>query len=633
MPKLSVSFALIAFLAATAEAQWKIPNPRTTDHPGVKDAPAADPRTFPDEKAFQERSAATLAALRTNNLENWRKGWFATGGDPGKYIPGPAMAMLLADPNDPNALKFMNDDRSHKEHYHFAAVNWGRFYPIFRDALTPETRRKLAQEADKHNSYVGAPGTENHKVMWYTTANVLPYYIEGDRFARMPKMAAVANRKAWLRQYVQRLYAAGQGEWDSSSYLVYDLNGMLNIYDFCPDQESRLLAKAVLDFYVAGYALKYTDGCYCGPNQRGHVSGPIGNGADRTGWLWWGCGYSPTLERLRGSLTAVHAITSGYRPSQVLCNLAHRDLPALPFEARNSKPSYWQGTEQPVPNQYRETVYVTRHYTMGTLWNGHGSQITRFNIVAAGDKAGAIAFTGGSPGRSDHTGKPIDFGYADGIGRWDQTCQVGPTHICLSRVPDDQEPAYAFFTLPAGATRPRRQGRWWFIQANKTYLAIHSLGGEGHLGETTLTEGQKTANAGEVAKGRTPRNKPEPILIFPGRKTGFVVETADVTTYATLDAFAKAVTANTAPDTAAMADKLAVKYRTLAGKAVEMRFDEDARQPAVSIDGKAVSYENWPVYDSPYLKLDKGVLTVNDGKEGFVVDCSGQTPVYKPWKP
>lgn len=630
MHKSVTAFVLTTVLTAAASAQWKIPNPQTVDCPGAKDAPAADPKTYPDEKAFQERAAATLAGLRTNNLENWRKGWFATGGDPGKYIPGPAMAMLLNDPKDPNALKYMNDDRSCTEHYHFAAVNWGRFYPIFKDALTPETRKKLAVAADRHNSYVGAPGTENHKVMWYTTANVLPYYIEGDRFARMPKMDAVKDRKAWLRQYVQRLYAAGQGEWDSSSYLVYDLNGMLNIYDFCPDQESRLLAKAVLDFYVAAYALKYTDGCFCGPNQRGHVSGPIANGADRTGWLWWGCSFTPTAERLRGSLTAVHAITSGYRPSKVLCNLAHRNLPVLPFEARNSKPSYWQGTEEPNANQYRETVYVSKHFTMGTLWNGHGSQITRFCVVAAGEKSGGIPFTGGSPGRSDHTGKPIEHGYADGIGRWDQTCQVGPTHICISRVPDGNEPAYAFFTLPADAGKPEQQGGWWFIQAGKTYVGLYPLAGKAEIGETTLTESQKAANAKEVEKGRTAKHKPQPILIFPGRKTGFLVQVADVTMFPTAKAFQDWVAA-APPLTGNFADKLTVCWQTR-GDEVEMRYDESARQPAVIANEAAISYK-WPVYDSPYLKLDKSVMTVNDGKEGFVVDCSGDLPVYKAWKP
>jgi hypothetical protein len=28
-----------------------------------------------------------------------------------------------------------------------------------------------------------------------------------------------------------------------------------------------------------------------------------------------------------------------------------------------------------------------------------------------------------------------------------------------------------------------------------------------------------------------------------------------------------------------------------------------------------------------------GVLTVNDGKEGFVVDFAGKMPVYRAWKP
>jgi len=630
--------ALLAALAAAAGGQWTIPDPRTTDHPGARAAPASDPRTYADADGFARRAAATLAALRTNDLSQWRRGWFEKGGDPGKYIPGPAMAMLLANPADPNARKYMNDDRSYREHYHFAAVNWARFYPLFSGALTPEVRRKFSDEAARVSSYLEGPGTENHKVMWYTSALVLPFYIEGDRFAKRSKADAVAHRKAWLRQYVQRLYAAGQGEWDSSTYLMFDLNGMLNVYDFSKDADCRLLAKAALDFYVAAYALKYADGVFCGPNQRGHCDGPVRTISDRTGWLWWGSTFQPPAQQLRGSLHAVAAITSGYRPPRVLCNIAQRRLAKLPFESRDSKPDYWQGTLEPRPNTYRESVYVTRHYTMGTLWNGHGGQITRFQLVAAGGGGprsvgagggGGIPFTGGSPGRSDHTGKQIDFGYADGIGRWDQTCQVGPTHVCISDIPPDQQPAYAFFTLPEAAGKPEQHRRWWFLQAGATYLALYPLGGDGQVGRTTLTEREKAANAKEVEKGRTARYAPQPILIFPGRRTGFVLETADADRYPTMEAFRKAVLAGAAPDTSRLADRLAVSYRTLAGRAIAMRFDDAAGQPAVSIDGKAVSYADWPVYDGPYLKLARGVMTVADGREGFAVDCTGDLPVYK----
>jgi hypothetical protein len=46
-----------------------------------------------------------------------------------------------------------------------------------------------------------------------------------------------------------------------------------------------------------------------------------------------------------------------------------------------------------------------------------------------------------------------------------------------------------------------------------------------------------------------------------------------------------------------------------------------------------VSLKEWPVYDGKYVTQKDGILTVNDGKDGFIVDFSGDKPVYKPWKP
>lgn len=63
-------------------------------------------------------------------------------------------------------------------------------------------------------------------------ANVLPSYAATNRFSGLSTDQALLCAKQGLRDYVKFLYAHGQGEWDSSSYLMFDLHGMLNIYDF-----------------------------------------------------------------------------------------------------------------------------------------------------------------------------------------------------------------------------------------------------------------------------------------------------------------------------------------------------------------------------------------------------------------
>ena len=195
----ALGFALVLGLVVCpwAHAQWKIPSPLTAVHPGAKEAPASNPATYPDEKGFQKRAGIIVEGLATSELAQWRRGYF-TGGDPGKYLPGPAMAKLMRDPDDAQARRFMNDERSYREHYHFAAVNWARFLPLFGDALTPETKTKLAQQAGRFTAYLNGGGTENHKTMWWTSANVLPHYLQGGRLALKDKDDALAEAKRQL---------------------------------------------------------------------------------------------------------------------------------------------------------------------------------------------------------------------------------------------------------------------------------------------------------------------------------------------------------------------------------------------------------------------------------------------------
>ncbi len=623
---------LTAILApAAAAAAWDVPNPRKADHPGAHAAPASSPATYPDERAFQDRARRVLLALKEQDMGTYRRGYF-TGGDPGKYLPGCAMARLLLDPADAEARRYMNDDRSYKEHYHFAAVNWGRFLPLFGDALTPETKEKLAGAARTYGSYHSGGGTENHKVMWYSSALVLPHYLEGDgMLGRMPKEAVRRKMKGWLRSYVKGLYAAGQGEWDSSTYLMFDVNGMLNLYDFSPDPEVRLLAKAALDWYVAAYALKYTDGVYAGPHQRGYADGPAQTIADQTGYLWWGSNYAPTADQMRSWRYTIHPITSSWRPNRVLCRIARKDLPDLPFESRNSKPNYWfgQGIE-PKPNQSQETVYATKHFTMATQWDrawgqradGHVfDQRTRFQLVAVSPRGGTV-FTGGHPWQHH---------YEDRKGKYDQRCQVGAAVISVSRIPEDDYPAYSFFSVPEGASEPVAQGGWFFMQASGTFVGLHGLGEKAGVGATELTEKQKRQNASDVENGRPPRHRPEPILKFDGRRTGFICQAADATEFRSLQAFAAAVLRKCKVDTSAWADRMQVAYRGLDGRTVTMRYVDGSERAEVAVDGQAVDYDSWPLYGGPYVKQAGGVLTVNDGHEGFVVDFSGEMPVYRSW--
>jgi len=594
----------VIVLLALAAVAW--------DVPAGKDAPAADPQTYPDEAGFQKRAKLVAESVATVDPVRWRQGWFKAGGDPGKYLPLACMAKLMLNPDDAVARQYMNDDRSYKETYHFAVVNWARFLPLCGDALTADTKKKLAEAHGRGNRYFDQSGTENHKIMWLAAANVMPSYVEGDRFSGMGTAEALAKAKKQLRDYVKGLYAHGQGEWDSSTYLMFDLHGMLNIYDFAKDAETRLLARAALDWYVAGYALKYRDGVYTAPNQRGFAGSAASTISDQTGWLWWDSQARISTNEAKGFLYAMHPATSAWRPSKVLCNIARKKLTGLPVEQRNTKPNYWYGANQKPEPMYRETVYLAPQFTIGTLWNGHGSQLTRF-MVAINTDTGPVTLTGGNPRCSDHTGAKTGLGFADGNGRYTQFAAHDNIVVCLSNAPeDDKDAGYSFLRLPDGVEPKLADGGWWTMTIGQTVVGVYPLGGTPEVAATLPDK-----------RGNTVR-----MLKIPGARTGFVLQ---VVTAAEAKALTKAKVE--APKFDADMD---VTCTGPDGKTLRAKFrpagngDAHGNQFAeVSIDNAAVDATKWLAYGGPFVLQKERNLTVSDGVESYIVEFAGELPVYR----
>jgi hypothetical protein len=590
---------------------------------------------YSDEKGFAERRQAVLEALTLQDLGAYRRGYFS-GGDPGKYLPGHAMARMIVLPEADEAIQLMNDDRSYREHYHFAATNWARFLPLFGEkSLTPGTKQNLAEQAFRYSAYLNGGGTENHKTMWITSANVLPTYLQGDRgLAHQSKEQSLEQSKQQLRHFVKGLYAAGAGEWDSPTYSMFTGHGLMNIIDFSEDPEARLLAQAGLDWIVSYYALKHVDGLFVPPNQRGHYREAYDSIVDQTGYLWWGGDRRLDQERMKTWRYAIHPATSNYRPNEVITDIANRRLPGLPVELRNSKPNYWFGQNQkPQAGVYPETLYIDQHFTMGSLWSGHSSQITRFGIGVDTDQGGVL-ITGGHPRKSDHTGKKIDHGYGDGISRYLQSAQAGQTYLALAQIPEDEPIDYMFVSIPPD-TRVISNNEWMTYPIGKVTIAVRGIGGQAEIGKAQLTTKQEKQNDRAEKKGNPLPHQPADIVMVRGRQVGFVVEVLN-----TLDEKEIQAALNvTQLDEGSLASDAAVKYLNSNGRSISLRFNPDPngdrhgdRRAEASIDGNPVDYETWPIASGPFIEQEPGRLSVYNGKDGFVIDFTGEEPVYSSWK-
>ncbi len=611
-------------LCGRAAGDFEPLDPHQTDHPAVDDAPAASPLTYDDEDGFRRRADRTMRELATVDLGTYRRGYFA-GGDPGKYLPLHAMARLLLDADDEQAHHYLNDDRSPTEHYHFAAVNWARLIPLFGDALTTRTMRRFADNASNRNTYIstGGRGTENHHVMQLTAGVVLPDYLETNRFAAANIDVARERAKDWLRWYVRKLYHYGQSEWDSSTYMAFNINGLLNIYDFSHDPESRLLARAALDWYATAGALKYVNGMHSGPKERGWTERAFQSYGDQTLWLWWGSTGEPEDDTLRGARYAMHAITSSYRPNRVISNIARRNIEPLPAEYRNAKPNYWHGLDKPpkdpVKNVSQESLYITEHYTLGTMWWSEDvcTQLLRMQLGAKTED-GAIGFTGSAPGtyndqrrykagQGTHIMRPSMQVDPRTVATYVQYSQVGPTVICMAAFGSRAVDRFTYFSTPVEFIQ---FGHWRAARAGETFVGV-----------LPLTETVEERTLGDLDA-----------MVFPGDESGFVLQTADTNSFGSLAEFGAALE-KLDIDLSDWDESMKVAVETMDGRTVTMRYRRSRDHADVSIDGEPVSYENWREYDGPHVRQADGVLKVFDGTDGFLIDFTGDMPVYKPWNP
>jgi hypothetical protein len=258
---------------------------------------------------------------------------------------------------------------------------------------------------------------------------------------------------------------------------------------------------------------------------------------------------------------------------------------------------------------------------MGSMWDAHRSQLARFQIAAEGPD-GAVTFIGGHPRKSDHRGAKTGAGFFDGTGRYIQSAQTGATYVAMARVPEDDELDYAYFLLPAGA-EPKRAGDWFVVTVGKTVVAVRPIAGRAELTEIDAGKKLGTLRA----------------LKFPGRRTGFIVEAADDTTTPAAADLVRAL-AKTRLDAAGLAkDPMTLSYTNVRGRTISMAFDPDptgdehgSRAAKVRLDGTPVDLASWPIYSGPFVEQRPGVLTVNDGREGYTIDFTGDLPKYKRWR-
>jgi len=557
----------------------------------------------------------------------------AFGGDPLKQDLPPAIARLLLGQDDDALRAFLTIPGTLRQHYHFAAANWCRLWPLvgkklgpeweraFREAIAVYSESRRPSDGARENlplprphdlvgmvgELLGGPveagGTENHKTMWRCSGLLYAQWFPENKISGYPAPEASRRITTMLQGFLQTILTVGNGEYDSSTYYPHSLRSYLNLYDFSPDPKTRLLAKAMLDYYLAGYGLKMLGGLHAGAIKRGWPGdGTLlsGDGMDAHAWAWVPDTPIPVDPKL---ITSIQQATTTYRPNRVICNLIRKRVP-LPFEAQIARPSYHSKER----NVFQETFYCSSGFALGSVAMtqiDNPTQQTVWSLVCK-DERGMLVFGGGQP----------KFRHPEGHSPYDQTIQKRGTLIL--RTGPNQSPgveplapkdAETWLFVPRRTTKSLERNGVLFFEAGEALVAVHPQG-KGYSWREPTDEKLKDYRVLIVP-------------LAPDSYGGYTLEAVERKTYGSLERFASAVLA----ETETTAHGPLVRYRALTGDTLELRYQPKALRAMGSLNGEEIHWEGWAkggVYDSPYLTIKDGIMTLSDGKERYTLGYEGE---------
>ncbi len=629
----------------------------------------------------------------------------AFGGDPLKYDLPPATASLLLKQDVVRAKAFLGIPGNLRQQYHFACKNWARFYPLLADEMGNEWKSKFYYWVGKYaesrspsdggnemrplstsHNLIGEPGellggntidggTENHKTMWRTSA-----LLYAQLFPDTVKISGYTTKetaelvKPMLVDYMKRILQTGNGEYDSQVYYPHSIPGFLNLYDFSPDEETRQLAKFMLDYYFVTYGLKVVDGTIAGPQKRGYLANHEASEMETMLWAF----FNNTSRNMDDAHTIIHQTTTSYRPNKIICDIVNKNLP-LPFESKMSRPFY----HMDYAHAFAETNYCSNSFAMGnvqmTIVDNPNQQMV-WSLVAEGTD-GPLCFSGGHPmrkstsGHSPYTqtlqskgtlvlltapttiienadtmvapnyskiirnnlwhlpgseqGKNFEMKNRQKYGR----AELKPTLPLSSETAEsytnyfeeNQGSACSWFYYP-NQLEPVQKDNIWLFEANQTFVAVIPLTENSEL--IAPSEEIRNSIQGSAKKFFADYN----LISFQGEISGFIVETGEKSEYKTIDNFLTSIKNKTKIEASELQSKLQIGYNTLYGDKLEMEYIPEGLRCQAKINGKKQSWEKitkGAVYASPYIKVKDGKMEVSNGIEGYSVEFKNDVPVWK----
>lgn len=506
---------------------------------------------------------------------------------------------LLADPN--GAMFWM---------YPMVLVHY-----VGRDVLPRAVQQRMRDLWRTYTPYRG--DTENHWVMYYASLYLITQlYPDEPGEAWFNGRSSQENHeeaRGFLEHWTELTTTIGQGEYDSPHYMGFFITPLALLYAFADDPAMRRRAQMMLDYVIADFAVDSLNGLCAGAFSRIYPEPTLErwrNGSTSFAWLLFGnIPFRPDRVNVilpmvgyRPHGIAVILAMSGYRVPEVIHRIAtDRSMPYIHRERKRTRhrirysdlcnaPVYkycYMSAAYAVGSTQGGVLQPVQQHTWEVLW-ATDDPLEGFNVLftihpySGGYELGMYfpeepqllteAVVKGDKPTYDLPAK------LTGCSPYEQVFQHEDALIALYNIPEGTRFPHvsAFFSKDLSGLVEDGSG-WIFARGGDALIAYYPL----------------------APYTWHPLDGGDRRLHSPHLHNGAVVLVAPAAAYPSLDAFAEAVRA--LPLETAMEPVPRVRLQTLSGDVLEAVYGEPPR-----VNGRAVDYAAWPLFDGPFLRAEVG---------------------------
>lgn len=495
--------------------------------------------------------------------------------------------------------------------------------------------------------------TENHWIMYYVSLYLVCEMYPDDGPERWYNGKSSAENMAEAREYIEDWIkittSYGQGEYDSPNYIEEYTRPMALLAGWAKDPIMRKKGEMMMDYVLLDYAVENISGLYGGAHSRVYprfLVQPSLSAAASHGWLFFGQG-----DYLSSGGNMMIAL-SGYTPPPILLRIGqdrdnpyiHKELKRTRWRLRNAGPEAFEIDGKSTIPVYKYS-YVHKDFILGSSQGGLLQPIQQqtWSLLWHEDKPSGISNTMFGVQSYSSPFEGTMYFNAD----WDTVTDL----ISRSKVDYDSEDKLeggspyewvsqhkaaliALYDIPEGTRFPlihtyfsrdlknRKEdpSGWIFAQGGPTYIAYRPLapGVWKPLDWTGLLKsgaGSYFTATAHPKSGFKPLAEGAESYVSYELQNGYIVQIASATDYDSYEAFQKAIIA--LPLEYSLKPTPAVTFTSLDGAVLTAQYGKP-----LSINGEAIDYSTWKLYDGPFAQADRESETVEmiHGQERYLLD-------------